>query len=208
MSDTNPRSVLTIGHSALSYEDFVSLLRNAGATAVADVRSAPYSGHFPHFNGESLRDKLRNDNIAYVFLGKELGGRPKDRKLFHDGVADYERMAMAAAFKEGLDRVVGGASRRRIALMCSEHDPLDCHRCLLIGRMLAERNVSVNHILADGRQVSQQQIEEKLLSMSGRTADDLFLPREERLALAYRNRARKVAFAAPRSSRRSSIAAE
>jgi uncharacterized protein (DUF488 family) len=199
--------VLTIGHSTLSYEQFLSLLRKAGVTAVADVRSSPYSRHFPHFNRETLHSELRADGIAYVFLGDELGGRPKDPRFFCDGIADYERMATAPSFKEGLDRVVEGTSRFRIALMCSEHDPLDCHRCLLVGRALTERKIPVGHILSNGKQITHHEIEERLLSMAGREVDDLFAPREERLTTAYRDRARKVAFTAS-TSLKSSIAAE
>jgi hypothetical protein len=75
--------------------------------------------------------------------------------------------------------------------MCSEKGPLDCHRCLLVGRALMEHGVPVQHILADGSLVSQAQIEEELLAGSG---DDLFAPREERLAAAYRARAGTAAF--------------
>src|SRR5579872_6567480 len=112
--------VLTIGHSTLPYERFLALLRQASVTAVADVRTAPFSRHFPHFNSDVLRDELRHDNIAYVFLGKELGGRPKDKRFFCDGVADYEKMAETEEFERGLDRVIEGAKKYRIAMMCSE----------------------------------------------------------------------------------------
>ncbi len=66
--------ILTVGHSTLSYEAFLRLIRSAGVTAVADVRSAPYSRHHPHFNRDMLRDELKLDGVAYVFLGEELGG--------------------------------------------------------------------------------------------------------------------------------------
>ena len=107
--------------------------------AVADVRSSPYSRHSPHFSRDELRAELRSEGISYVFLGNELGGRPKDRRFYCEGVADYEKMAQTPEFKTGLDRVIEGARKYRIALMCSEHDPLDCHRCLLVGRALAQR---------------------------------------------------------------------
>ena len=134
------------------------------------------------------------DGISYVFLGKELGGRPSESESYCEGVADYERMAEAPAFKKGLDRVIEGSKKYRIALLCSERDPLDCHRCLLVGRALAERGIGVSHILDDGRVVSHAEIEDKLLEITGRNANDLFAPRAERLAAAYRERARKVAF--------------
>ena len=98
--------ILTIGHSTLSYERFLALLRQASVNAIADVRTSPYSRHFPHFNRDLLRDELRYDNIAYVFLGDELGGRPKEKQYFCNGTADYEKMAMTDDFARGINRVL------------------------------------------------------------------------------------------------------
>jgi uncharacterized protein (DUF488 family) len=188
-------SVLTIGHSAHSWERFLALLGSAGVTAIADVRTAPYSRRFPHFNRDRLRDALPLRGIAYVFLGKELGGRPRERGLYCEGVADYEQMAQTEGFKAGVERVILGAGKFRIALMCSEQDPLECHRCLLVGRALAERGVAVGHILGNGEIVPHAGIEAKLLELCGRRVDDLFAAPAQLLAMAYRDRARKVAFA-------------
>lgn len=200
--------VLTIGHSTLPYERFLALLRQAEVTAIADVRTAPFSRHFPHFNRDVLRDELRQNNVAYVFLGEELGGRPKGERFFCDGVADYEQMAKTAGFARGLERVIEGARTYRIAMMCSEHDPLDCHRCLLVGRALHERGVAVRHILGSGQIVDHRQIEEKLMEMSGKSDVDLFEPPSKRLSSAYRDRAMKVAFSEKPDNFRKATAAE
>jgi uncharacterized protein (DUF488 family) len=200
--------VFTVGHSTLSYERFIALLRHAGVNAVADVRTSPFSRHFPQFNRDTLKSELRLDGVSYVFLGEELGGRPRDRMLYRDGVADYEKMATCEGFGKGLERVVEGAKRYRIALMCSEHDPLDCHRCLLVSRALVKKGVRVSHILSDGIVASQARIEDRLLELAGRKSDDLFAPPEDRLAAAYRDRARKVAFPEPQPAPRGPVAAE
>jgi uncharacterized protein (DUF488 family) len=200
--------VFTIGHSTHSWERFVALLRGANVTAVADVRSSPYSRHCPHFNRDELRDEFRREGISYVFLGNELGGRPRERRLYRDGIADYEKMAKSTAFREGIDRVIEGAGRLRVALLCSEQDPLDCHRCLLVGRALAERGVAVSHILSDGTIANHGAMEDRLLDICGRAGADLFASRAERLAMAYRERARKVAFAESQSDPSSPVAAE
>jgi uncharacterized protein (DUF488 family) len=205
---TENTEILTIGHSTHSWEHFIALLRVANVTAVADVRSSPYSRLFRHFNRDELREELRLDGISYVFLGKELGGRPSEHRFYRDGVADYEKMSQAPKFSEGLDRVIEGAKKYRIALMCSERDPLDCHRCLLVGRALAERGIRVTHILGDGGIASHSEIEDKLLKLSGRSNEDFFAPRSERLATAYRERARKVAFAESQPDPRGPVAAE
>jgi uncharacterized protein (DUF488 family) len=190
--------VLTIGHSAHSPERFVALLQGAGATAVADVRSMPWSRRHPQFGRERLSETLRGAGIAYVFLGEELGGRPRSREFYRDGVADYEMMARTDTFLRGLDRVLAGAARYRIALMCAEHDPLDCHRCLLVARALADRRVDIGHVTSDDTVVTHAAIEDRLLALAGSDAADLFAPRVERLAAAYRARARRFAFTEPR----------
>ncbi|RWP77060.1 MAG: DUF488 domain-containing protein [Mesorhizobium sp.] len=200
--------VFTIGHSNLSYEAFLSLLRQAGVTAIADVRTSPFSRHSPQFSQAQLKNELLLDGIAYSFLGKELGGRPTGSQFYCDGVADYERMARSPAFKHGIQRVLEGARKYRIALMCSEHDPLDCHRCLLVGRAIAEYGVALKHIKSNGDVVDQEEIEERLLNSEGKQNDDLFVSREDRLAVAYRNRAQKVAYSEPTRNLSSHITAD
>lgn len=185
----------SIGHSTHTYERFLELIRKVGVTAIADVRTSPFSRHFPQFNKEALKHELQTDGIAYSFLGRELGGRPTGHQYYCDGIANYERMAQSSEFQHGLDRVMEGARRYRIALMCSEHDPLDCHRCLLVGRELNTRGVMVKHILVDGSVADHREIEQRLLRIEGREGDDLFLSPDERLAGAYRKRASKVAYA-------------
>jgi len=191
-----PREVLTIGHSNHPIEQFLALLRGAGVTAIADVRSAPHSRHVPQFNHDALKATLRDAGIAHVYLGKELGGRPQNPEQYRDGVADYDKIAASEAFRAGLRRVLDGAATHRVALMCAEQHPLDCHRCLLIGRALTARGARVRHILPDGAVATQADIEAELLHRTGRDKEDLFMSPEERLAAAYRDFARKVAFAA------------
>lgn len=187
--------ILTIGHSTLPIEKFLELLASAQVTAIADVRSSPWSRFNPQFNRDELKQTLEANGITYRFYGRQLGGRPRHPSLFHGGTADYEAMAQTAEFADGLKMVIDGAKKHRLALMCSEHDPLDCHRCLLVGRALAEHGASVGHILSSGETKSQDQIEETLLAMSGRDSDDFFAPRLERLKAAYRDRSLRVAYA-------------
>lgn len=187
----------SIGHSTHSEDRFRSLLEGAGVNAIADVRSSPYSRHFPHFSKAEIQAWLKEAGLAYSFLGRELGGRPDDPRLFHNGVADYEAMAKTPTFLEGMERLLKGAQRYRIAMMCSEQAPLDCHRCLLVARRLAEKGVCTGHILASGEVLPHSVIEERLLQLEKQANEDLFATRDERLATAYRNRNFKVAFSAP-----------
>jgi hypothetical protein len=78
--------------------------------------------------------------------------------------------------------------------MCSERDPLDCHRCLLVARALAARGVSVGHILHDGGIESHAATEQRLLEGAAEDNDLFTTGQDERLAAAYRRRARAVAY--------------
>lgn len=186
--------VFSIGHSTLEFKSFADALEKWGINAVADVRSSPYSRHYPQYNREGLKTALEARGIVYVFLGKELGGRPKEQSLYTNGVADYEKMAATPTYQSGIKRLRSGLEKYRLAVMCSERSPFDCHRCLLIGRSLKEKNISVFHIIPGEREITQEQVENVLLSNVGKTEADMFDPIESRLGEAYRDRARKVAY--------------
>ncbi len=188
------RPILTIGHSRHSWERFAALLAKVGVETLADIRSAPRSRFSPHFNKESLAAALAARNVAYIFLGKELGGRPQSPALYTDGVADYEKMATSPEFRLGLARLKKTAGERTLAVMCSEADPLECHRCLLVGRALAEEGADVAHILASGEVMTHAEAEDQLLALENRAEAELLASRDERLAQAYRARARKFAY--------------
>jgi uncharacterized protein (DUF488 family) len=186
--------LLTIGHSNQPAERFFALLAGAGVTAIADVRSVPISRRFPWFSGKALATRLPTQGIAYLALGDALGGRPRDPALFCDGVADYEAMAADPEFRDGLERVAEASRHTRMCLMCAEREPLDCHRCLLVGRALAQRGLSLGHILADGTVEPHAVTQERLLALADDgKGPDLFHDRPSRLADAYRRRARAVA---------------
>jgi uncharacterized protein (DUF488 family) len=172
--------VFTIGHSNLNWPTFQRLLDRAETEIIVDVRSNPVS-RLPHFNRSTLKERLNVAGISYVFLGVELGGRPRN-----GGVSDYEKMATSQLFVEGIARVEEMAARTRPALMCSEHEPLSCHRCLLVGRRLVERGVNIAHILRDGTIEPNEVTEDRLLALTGQTERDLLATREDRLRAAYR----------------------
>jgi uncharacterized protein (DUF488 family) len=178
--------VFTIGHSNHDWSTFKRLLDTADIGAVADVRSSPAS-RLPHFNRAALKDRLNATGIAYIFLGLELGGRPKG------GIPDYELMAASALFAEGIEQVEQIAPRTRLALVCSEHEPLTCHRCLLVGRRLVERGVAVAHILRDGTIEPNEDTEDRLLALRRQTGRDLSAPRADRLLAAYRSQGLRIA---------------
>lgn len=164
--------VWTVGHSTHQIDVFLGLLTGQAIAAVADVRSSPFSRFAPQFNRENLAASLRAVGIQYVFLGQQLGARPQDPGCYVEGRVQYSRLAELPTFQAGIERVLGGAQRFRLALVCAEKDPLDCHRTILIARELVARGVVVKHILADGS------VEDNESSML-RLLDSLRLPRQD-----------------------------
>jgi uncharacterized protein (DUF488 family) len=186
--------VFTIGHSNIPADRFIALLRDAEVNAVADVRSVPRSRWVPWFAAKALAESLASAGITYAMMGDALGGRPRDTSLFRDGVVDYDAMAVQSEFVASLNQLIGEAARSRVCLMCAERDPLDCHRCLLIARRLAERGLAVGHILHDSAIEPHAATEERLLALDADAAGLFAAGESERLAAAYRQRAHAVGF--------------
>jgi uncharacterized protein (DUF488 family) len=186
--------VLSIGHSTHSTDAFIALLRQHGVTALADVRSAPFSRFNPQFNKETLAHSLKANGIKYVFLGRELGARSEDRSCYENGRVQYARLARTELFHRGLARVMRGAHNHCIALMCAEKEPLECHRTLLVARVLVEHGVAVNHILADGRLETHGDTIARLLAMLGLPREDLFRSRHELIAQALALQEERIAY--------------
>jgi uncharacterized protein (DUF488 family) len=186
-------TLYTVGHSNHAIEKFIGLLTANGITAVADVRSRPFSRRHPQFNKERLASALTQHGIAYVFLGKELGARSEDPSCYENGKVQYPRLAATPAFKAGIERVLAGAAKFRVTLMCAEKEPLDCHRTLLVSRALESAGASIAHILADGSVESQEETMSRLIDLVGLSKEDLF-QHGDLIAAACRLREDKIAY--------------
>jgi uncharacterized protein (DUF488 family) len=139
----------------------VELLRSHDIEVVADVRSSPWSRFARQFNREALERSLSSAGLRYVFLGNQLGGRPQGDDLYDDGGhVLYGLVAETPWFLEGVELLEEEAVRSRVAMMCSEEDPTECHRRLLVARVLSAHGVRVEHIRGSG----QLQSEEELLA--------------------------------------------
>jgi uncharacterized protein (DUF488 family) len=194
----------SIGHSNHDLSHLVHLLHSAGVSAVADVRSQPYSQRLPQFNRPELDRGLQDCGLAYTFAGHRLGGRPAQLQPYDDeGRVDYEHVRATAAFQRGLDELCAALEQFSVAMLCSEEDPLDCHRGLMIAPALVERGIFPAHLRGDGTIESMAEFEERLLRETGVGVgifDGLFASmisgqeRRELLAEAYRCRARRKAF--------------
>lgn len=159
--------LFTIGHSNHSIDSFIALLQKHGITAVADVRSHPYSRYLPHFSQAALKSALSNAGIQYVFLGRELGARPADQSCYVDGKALYEKIAATELFAQGIQRLVKGAQNYKISLMCAEQDPIECHRTVLVCQHLRNFDLDIHHILKNSELESHQDLEDRMLVLHG-----------------------------------------
>ena len=186
----------TIGHSIHPLSEFLDLLKKHRISAVCDVRSTPYSRLHPQFNREPLRQELKRLNIAYVFLGEELGGRSPDVFCYDtEGRIRYDRIADTDAFRRGLERVWEGIKTYRVALMCAEKDPLTCHRAILVCRHLRkEQDLTILHILEDGQTEPHEESEMRLLRLARMEQGDLFKSLQEQLEEAYDHQGRRIAY--------------
>jgi len=184
----------TIGYSDLKIGNFVSLLKRYAVETIADVRSTPYSKFYPEFNSEGLKHSLKTYGIKYAFLGKELGARRSEDECYVDGKVSYDLVFRTEAFQNGIQRLISGAGRMRIALLCAEKDPLDCHRAILICRYLRDVIGPINHILNDGRIETHHESERRLLKQLNLDNLELFKNDKEVLEDAYRKQGEKIAF--------------
>jgi len=187
--------IYTIGHSNHSARRLIDLLQGAEIECVADVRSTPFSRRNPQFSQKALTASLKDAGIAYWFLGDALGARPKDPTCYEEGKASYSRIAATPAFRDAIGALIDQSHAKRIALMCAEKEPLECHRTILVGRALVQRGAELLHILADGRIEPHAETEERLLHLAKEHVD-LFADRDAALARAYDKRGRQMAHAA------------
>lgn len=196
------RKLLTIGHSTLGFDEFVARLRANEVDSVVDVRSVPFSRYTPQFNANELRHVLRLHNIAYLPMGSEFGARPSSPALYLTaGRVNFEAIAASELFMSGLIRVEQGMDKGyRPALMCTEKDPIDCHRTILVARAFATRGTCVTHILADGALEKHADFERRLLDMYFPNRGQLSLwdstPSDTAILLqeAYKMRGQEIAY--------------
>ncbi len=198
MPPTEHQTIFTIGHSDHSEEAFLRLLNQNGIDTVVDVRSMPYSKWTPQFNRDNLKSRLGENDITYHFMGQRLGGRSDDPGDYDpDGQVQYDQLAKARKFQDALESVVRGAMANRIALMCSEGRPEECHRSLLIAEEIRNefQNVSVKHVLPDGAILMHETLRDRIAKHDV-LADqaDMFLTAEEKIAIAIGEQIERFAF--------------
>jgi len=199
-SQVSTSVIYTVGHSTHEAETFIGLLLDRRVTAIADVRSVPFSRWQPQFNEDVLKRSLADHGIRYVPLGKELGARTDDRSCYVGGRVQYRRLAATDLFRQGLERVLVGSDREQVALMCAEGEPLECHRMVLVARELVSVDRQVQHIHPDGRLESHDDALLRLRRQLKVPDHDLFLSQDELVEMAYERQEERIAFTTPSRS--------
>ena len=181
-------TVYTIGHSTDNIEQFITNLNrvNDGNTFLVDVRSVPYSAHTPQFNKDLLKQSLKEIGVRYVHMGDEFGARRSEAEAYNDkNQVDFNKTEQLAMFQKGLQRVKKALSLScNLILMCSERNPLECHRFGLVARALSKQGILVNHIIGN-KIISQAEAESELLIKYQSMIDSLFASHDEQLDQAY-----------------------
>ena len=200
----------TVGHSNHEQQHFIRLLQQHGITAVADVRSSPYSRHNPQFDREAIKKTLHDGRIAYVFLGDLLGARQTAPEFLYQGTTqvEFKKVRVSESFQTGIDRVIQGMQKGyRLSLMCAEKDPFDCHRFVLVSYALAKKGLRLRHILADGSIIEHEDMDKRLLAHYKKNLRQPSLfnwpqTRAEALELCYDLRNRDIGYRLPEAGSR------
>ena len=193
----------TIGHTNHSHDEFLELLRKYEITYLLDVRSTPFSQFTSQFNKDIISRFLEANGVKYFHMGKYFGARPEDKSLYtEENYLDFEKMRSSDLFRRGMNNVIQGLEEgKNIALMCTEKDPFDCHRAIMVARGFELQGIDANHILPDGTIQSQKELNERLLEKyySDRNQISFIsniseLSEEELLIDAYRKRNREIGY--------------
>ncbi len=140
-------TLYSIGHGNKSIETLIEELKHFNINYLIDIRSKPYSKYNPHFNQNELKFSLLRNGISYTFMGDVLGGLPDDTSCYTNGYVDYNKLKEKDFFKRGLQRLITANQKKiKVAIMCSESKPEECHRTKLIGEELIKIGINLNHI--------------------------------------------------------------
>lgn len=189
--------IYTIGHSTMDLEAFISNLKKFAVSLVLDVRTTPFSKYQPQFNKDLLSRVLSDRGIKYSFAGDALGGRSSRESDYVNNQVVYSRMKLNEKFTTALEEIERMSQEMTISLVCSEKDPIDCHRALLVSQSLVERNLAVSHILADGSAESHNAMISRLLGIWKLDGEDLFLTEEDCVLEAIEKQSKIVAYKRP-----------
>lgn len=196
--------IFTIGHSNYIVDRFLDMLRHYQIDCIVDIRGTPYSKYNIQYNKEVIEKTLKDKGYIYIYMGKEFAAQREDKSIYtNEGYADFEKVKNNKDFISGIERLKNGCRKGfNIALMGAKQDPINCHRCILVGKELRSNGFKVKHILDDYSIASQEELEDRLLEKYYKgifqvTFDGLAknkISREEMIKQCYRNSNAEIGF--------------
>lgn len=165
--------IYSIGHGNRTAETFFNLLKKYDINFLIDVRTNPFARFNPDFSRAKLELICKDYSVTYLFLGDSLGGKPKNRACYDaGGHVLYDEVMKTEPFIQSANRLITAYNKNlRVACMCSELKPCECHRSKMIGRYLDNKNVAVQHINEEGNLISQNDVMKEV--MNGKSEIDL-----------------------------------
>ena len=131
----------SIGYEGLKFEQFLEILIKNQIEIVVDVRQISFSWK-KDFNKKILKDKLNFWGIEYIHFPKL--GTPKNIRNIYKRTKDFS--ILRESFIEHLENNIDilqefidflkKNKNKNIALLCFEKNPLECHRLLILEKLL------------------------------------------------------------------------
>lgn len=191
----------SIGHSKHEFNKFLKMLKDNNIDYLLDVRSSPFSKYAETYNKDNLKDLLDQNGIVYWHMGGYFGARPEEKELYtQENYLDFEKVRAGKKFQDGVKSVLTGLNEgKNIVLMCTERDPMDCHRAIMVSKGFLDAGVNVKHILPDGSIETQKELENRMLEKYFPYGGQLsFIESEtteqERLEMCYRKRNKEIGY--------------
>ena len=187
--------LFTIGCSTRSLSDFILILKKYKIQVVADVRSTPYSHFTPQFNADCLKNELYKNRIMYGSFAEEFGARRVEDSVYIDNTVDFTKVMELDIFHKGVERIKNGLTAGySIALMCTEYNPMECHRFFLVSRGIRKiLDIPIDHIFSQNLCKSTEDLEnESLLALN--LQPELFENKDMLIERAYNILGKKVAY--------------
>lgn len=170
------KEIYTIGYSGFKIEDFINTLKKYNINSVIDVRSNPHSQFYVDYNKENLENTLKTNKIIYRNYKDEFGARQEDKSFYTNGCLNFKAFSQSKIFQSGLKKIINAMPLGyTFVLMCSEKEPIRCHRNIMVARVFFEQGYEVKNILSDGTYVTQDEIEKELVN--------IYYPNREQLSL-------------------------